>query len=85
MSRQVGGLGRSAFFGLFAGLVGSALLLTFFAWRSAHFECESPGTEECMFEETTHADIARLQSYASIGTALIAVGLFLMIRRKPTD
>lgn len=84
MSRQVGGLGRSALFGLFAGLVGSALLLSFFAWRSAHFECESPGSQECLFEEVTHADIARLQSYASIGTALIAAGLFLVIRRQPT-
>lgn len=79
MSRQ---LGRAMMYGLFAGLLGTSILLGVFAIRSAGFECETPGTEECVFESSTHTDIARLQSYASLGSGLIAAGLFLALRRR---
>lgn len=81
MSRQQG-LGRAAIFGLVAGLVGSALVLGVSAFRNVGFECEYPGTEECVLETGARDEVARLQLYASLGMTLIAVGLFLTLRRK---
>ncbi|MGV3619557.1 MAG: hypothetical protein ACO1OB_02000 [Archangium sp.] len=82
MSRQQQGLGRAALFGLFAGLLGGALVLGISAIRNVGIECEFPGTEECALETQAHDEIARLQLYASGGMALVAIGLFLTLRRK---
>lgn len=81
MSRKQG-LGRAAVVGLFAGLVGAALVLSWSAYGNMNFVCEFPDTEECSLELDTHESVARLQLYAAIGMSLIATGLFLALRRK---
>lgn len=66
--------------GLVLGLMGAALMLAFGAWRSAHTECEFPGSEECAMELTMAHDLARLQLYAAVGCALMGLGLLLALR-----
>lgn len=73
---------RAAIFGLFAGLLGGALVLGFSAIRTVGLECEFPGTEECALETEAHDEIAKLQLFASAGMSLIAAGLFLTLRRR---
>lgn len=76
-------MGRAIVFGLFLGLTASAGLLCWQAWNNARFECAAPDTEECHFEHQTHGELARLQSYAAVGLACVAGGLFLWSRRRP--
>jgi hypothetical protein len=68
--------------GLVLGFFGAALTLAVIAWRTASFECELPGTEECLFETATAAYLAKLQAGGSLGCALVAGGAALALRRK---
>jgi hypothetical protein len=73
---------RAAFVGLILGLVGAAIIFVANAVTNATRDCAFPGTEECDFELAEAQEISRLQSYAAIGCALVAGGLFLTIRRR---
>lgn len=64
------------------GFSGAALTLAGISWRTATFECEVPGTEECLFESATAAYLAKLQAGGAVGCALVATGAALALRRK---
>lgn len=69
-------------FGFVLGFFGGALALAVIAWRTATFECEFPGTEECNFEIATAEYLAKLQAGGALGCALVAGGGALALRRK---
>ncbi len=75
-------MSRAIFFGLFLGFTAAACFLSWQSWSNAHFECEAAGTEECVFEQQTHDELARLQSYSAVGLACLASGMFLLGRRR---
>jgi hypothetical protein len=74
---------RAILFGLFLGLAAAAVFLSWQSWANAHIECAAPGSEECTFDEQTHNELARLQSYSAVGLACLASGMFLLSRRRP--
>ncbi len=73
---------RAALGGLILGLVGAAFIFVWHAWMTATADCNFPDTEECNFELANAQEIARLQSLAAIGCALVAAGLYLAVRRR---
>lgn len=73
---------RAALGGLILGLVSAAFIFLWNAVGSATQDCAFPDTEECNFELANAQEIARLQSFAAIGCALVAGGLFLAVRRR---
>lgn len=75
-------LGRAVLAGLVLGLVSAAIVFVVSAVQNTTKDCAFPGTEECDFETTEAQSIARLQSFAAIGCALVAGGLFLTIRKR---
>ncbi len=83
MTHPVRSLSRAAIGGLVLGLVGSAFVLLYAGWTNAHRPCEFPGTAQCEMELSLGEHLARLQSYAAIGCALVAGGVFLFTRRRP--
>ena len=76
-------LGRALLTGLLLGLVATAGILSFFAWRELHVPCEFPGTPQCEFDTNLSSQIARLQLYGAAGFLLIATGLAIVLRRRP--
>jgi hypothetical protein len=75
-------LGRAVILGLILGLSGAAIVFVVNAVINTTRDCAFPGTEECDFETTEATQIAKLQSFAAIGCALVAGGLFMANRRR---
>lgn len=73
---------RAALGGLVLGFIGAAFIFAIGAWNNAHQPCEYPDTEECAFQMSTAADIARLQMFAALGCGLIGAGLYAAARRS---
>ena len=82
MAAQLRSLTRAVLVGLILGLVAEAIVFVVNAVQNTTQDCAFPGTEECDFEVAEAQEIARLQSYAAIGCALVAGGLFLTMRRR---
>lgn len=82
MAHSLRNLTRSVAAGMALSLICSTVLLMVLAYTTAKRPCEYPESEECQFELETNAEIARLQSYAAIGCALIGTGLLVTLRRK---
>lgn len=82
MAAPLRSITRAALAGLVLGLVGAAIIFVVNAVNNTTRDCAFPGTEECDFETAEAQEIARLQSYAAIGCALVAGGLFLTIRKR---
>lgn len=82
MAHSLRNLTRAIATGLALSLLCSTALMMVLAYTTAKRPCEYPDSEECQFELETNAEIARLQSYAAIGSALIGTGLLIALRRK---
>ena len=52
------------------------------AWLNSTRVCAFPGTQECTFELSNAREVSKLQTFAAVGCALIASGLYLAIRRR---
>jgi len=74
-------LGRAALFGLAAGLGLAAVVLLGLSVARLRVDCTGLGAEECTFEQQIARDVARTQSFAALGLALVASGLGLFGRR----
>lgn len=74
-------VGRALMLGLVLSLFGCAVILFTLSWRQSHVDCEFPGSEQCTFERTTNADVARLQLFGALGCSLVGAGLALVVRR----
>ncbi len=78
---QTRSLGRAALLGLGGGLALGAVALLASAVLRLSVDCTGLGTEECTFEREMAQGVARLQTFASLGLALLAAGVFLLVRR----
>ena len=82
MPQPPSSISKGLVWGVDIGLFGGALVLGGLGLQSASRTCEFPDTEECMWEMSMHADMARLQAYGAVGLALVGAGLFLVARRQ---
>lgn len=73
---------RGIFGGLLLGAMGAALIFLDASWNNSHRDCSFPDTEQCNFELSTAAEVARMQALAAIGFALVSGGLYLVWRRR---
>lgn len=83
MSTPLRPTARAALGGLVLGFIGAAFIFAIGAWNNARKACEYPDTEECYFELSTNADLARLQMFSALGCGLIGAGLYAVARRRP--
>lgn len=82
MKHAVTSVSRGAFGGLTLAAFGGALVLGVLSILNATRECAFPGTLQCLFEEETYTQVARLQAFAAAGLALVGGGLALFRRRS---
>ena len=82
MAAPTPSLARAILAGLLLSSLGAALVFVTASWRNSHGDCEFPDTEQCHFELSTQAELARLQGFAAIGFALMTGGLSLALRRR---
>ncbi len=64
------------------GLFGASILFLVGAWQNTQQVCDFPGTEECQFQLSTAAQVARLQSLTALGLSAIGAGLYLVVRKR---
>ncbi len=81
MARPFRPVARAALAGLAAGLFLASGALLVMVLERARAPCEAPGTEQCVFEQQTAAEVSRLQSLAALGCALVGAGLAVAARR----
>ena len=82
MAHPLPAVARAALLGLTLGLTFASFALVYAAFMQLNHVCEFPDTEECAFELSTASDLAQLQSFAALGCALVAGGMFLLLRRR---
>jgi len=85
MAHPLPSIGRAVLLGLVLGLSAAAFIFAFTAWNQLHVVCDFPETEECTQQLTTASEVARLESYASLGAALVAAGAGLLLLRGRRD
>lgn len=73
---------RSVGLGLVAALAIAAVVLLVLAVLRLNVDCTGLGAEECNFEKALASGIARLQTFAALGMAILAGGIFLLLRRS---
>lgn len=73
---------RSVGLGLVAAFAIAAVVLLVLAVVRLNVDCTGMGAEECNFEKALASGIARLQTFAALGMAILAGGMFLFVRRS---
>lgn len=81
MAHPLRSVSRAALGGLALGLGAAAFVLLTLAVLRLRVDCTTLSPTECGFETDLARGIARLQAFAALGCALVAIGLFLAVRR----
>ena len=76
-------LSRSAGIGLTAGLVLGAVFLAVRAFTLHDPSCEGMLAEDCALEQQIATSLTRLHALFAVGLAMVALGLYLSLRKTP--